>query len=78
MKMYRVVGFSKYSGEFEGRAYSGYYVHCVSLDAPGNGFEGQRVKELKIKEKIGYTPAVGDEIGITYGEYGIENVERVF
>ena len=77
MKMYRVVGFSKYSGEFEGRAYSGYYVHAVSLDNPGTGFQGQRVKELKIKEKIGYVPAVGDEIGVTYGEYGIEEVERM-
>lgn len=78
MKMFSVVGFSKYSGEFDGRAYSGYYVHCISEDPVSQGFEGRRVKELKIKEKIGYVPAVGDQIGVTYGEYGIEEVERMF
>lgn len=78
MKKYCVTGFSKYSGEYEGKPYAGYYVHCVSLDDPGKGFEGQRVKELKIKEKIGYVPAVADEILVTYGEYGIEEIERVF
>lgn len=78
MKKYRVCGFSKYSGEFEGRAYSGYYVSCVSLDDPGKGFEGQRVKDLKVKERVGYIPCVGDEILVTYGEYGIEEIERVF
>lgn len=77
MKNYRVVGFAKYSGEFEGRAYSGYYLDCVSLDPPGAGFSGQRVKQLKAKEKIGYVPVVGDEIAVTYGEYGIEEIERM-
>lgn len=78
MKKYRVVGFSNYSGEFDGRPYSGYYVHCVSQYDPGQGFSGQRVKVLKIKEKVGYVPAVGDDIIVTYGEFGIEEVERDF
>lgn len=78
MKKFSVVGFSKYSGEFEGRAYSGYYVHCISEDPVDKGFEGRRVKELKIKEKTGYVPVVGDLIGVTYGEYGIEEVEALY
>lgn len=77
MKKFSVVGFSRYSGEYEGRPYAGYYVHCLSEDDPGPGFEGRRVKELKAKEKLGYVPHVGDLIQVEYGEYGIEEITAI-
>lgn len=74
MHKYQVVGFRPYSGEYEGRKYSGYYLHCLA-HPNRDDFEGQMVKEIKCKSKYGYVPRVGDEILVTYGEYGIESIE---
>ena len=74
MKIYKVIGFRAYSGEFEGRKYSGYYVQCVT-DGSDKGITGERGQELKIKAKHEYTPRIGDQISVTYDEYGICDVE---
>lgn len=74
MKIYKVVGFRKYSGEFEGKPYSGYYAHCVT-DGADKGVTGERVQEIKVKNKFGYIPRVGDQIFVTYDEYGIAGIE---
>lgn len=74
MKIFKVVGFRKYSGEFEGKPYSGHYVHCVT-DGADKGVTGERVQEIKVKNKLGYTPRVGDQIFVTYDEYGIAGIE---
>lgn len=74
MKIFKVVGFRKYSGEYEGRSYSGHFVHCVT-DGADKGVTGERVQELKVKSKLEYTPRVGDQIYVTYDEYGISNIE---
>lgn len=74
MKLYKVLGFRKYSGEMEGRQYSGYYAHCCT-DGSDRGVTGERVQELKIKSKLNYTPRVGDQIFVTYDEYGIAGIE---
>lgn len=77
MKDYIVVGYRPYSGTFEGNAYSGFYCHVICLQELGNGFVGRSVRELKIKSKFNYTPSVGDEISVEYGEGGIESVVKV-
>lgn len=74
MKYYTVVGFNKYSGDYEGKPYSGYYLHCLCDDA-GPDFEGQRVTQVKAKSKYGYVPRVGDRICVQYGEFGIESIQ---
>lgn len=74
MKIFKVVGFRKYSGEFEGKPYSGYYAHCVT-DGSDKGVTGERVQEIKVKNKFGYIPRVGDQIFVTYDEYGIAGIE---
>lgn len=74
MKIFKVVGFRKYSGEFEGKPYSGYYAHCVT-DGADKGVTGERVQEIKVKNKFGYIPRVGDQIFVTYDEYGIAGIE---
>lgn len=74
MKIFKVVGFRPYSGEYEGRKYSGYYAHCVT-DGSDKGVTGERVQEVKIKSKFGYTPRVGDQISVVYDEYGICDIE---
>lgn len=74
MKLVRVVGFRQYSGEFEGKPYSGYYVHGVT-DGQDRGVTGERVQEIKVRSKLGYTPRVGDQIYVTYDESGISNIE---
>lgn len=74
MKLFEVVGFRPYSGEYEGRKYSGYYAHCVT-DGSDKGVTGKRVQEIKIKAKHNYTPQVGDQIAVTYDEYGICDIE---
>lgn len=74
MKLFKVVGFRKYSGEMEGRQYSGFYAHCVT-DGADRGVTGERVQELKIKSKLNYNPRVGDQIYVTYDEYGIAAIE---
>ena len=76
MFIYQVVGFRKYSGEYEGRKYSGYFLHCVG-EPQRDDVEGQVVTELKIKEKLGYIPRVGDMIQITYNQYGICDVKVI-
>lgn len=74
MKLVRVVGFRSYSGEFEGKAYSGYYVHGVT-DGQDRGITGDRVMEIKVRSKLNYTPRVGDQIYVTYDESGIAAIE---
>lgn len=76
MFQYEVVGFRAYSGEFEGRKYSGYYLHC--LVAPTrDDFQGKMVKEIKCKSKFNYVPRVGDIIWVTYDENGIAGIKVV-
>lgn len=74
MYQYEVVGFKPYSGEFEGRPYKGYTLHCVQ-DTKKDGFEGRETCTIKAKEKFGYTPRVGDTIWVTYGPHGIEKID---
>ena len=74
MRIFKVVGFRKYSGEFEGKPYSGYYAHCVT-DGSDKGITGERVQEIKVKAKLNYTPRVGDQIYVTYDENGIAAIE---
>lgn len=74
MKIFKVVGFRPYSGEFEGRKYSGYMVHAVT-DGSDRGVTGERVQEIKVKAKHNYNPRVGDQISVTYDEYGIADIE---
>lgn len=74
MKMFKVVGFRPYSGEYEGRKYSGFYAHCVT-DGSDKGVTGERVLELKIKAKHNYVPRIGDQITVIYDEYGIASIE---
>lgn len=73
---YEVVGFRAYKGEFEGRKYSGYFVHCLRESAR-EGFEGRETVEIKVKSKIGYTPHVGDRIIPIYDETGLRDIEVV-
>lgn len=72
MYVYEVLGFRKYSGEFEGRKYSGYFLHCSYFR---EGVEGHAVTEIKVKEKHGYVPRVGDQISVIYGPNGIDKIE---
>ena len=74
MRLFKVVGYRKYSGEYEGKTYSGFFVHCVT-DGQDRGVTGERVQELKVKQKHNYTPRVGDQIAVTYDEYGIASIE---
>lgn len=74
MKAFKVVGFRPYSGEYEGRKYSGYFVHAVT-DGADRGVTGERVQEIKVKSKLGYTPCVGDQIFINYDEFGISEIK---
>lgn len=74
MKAFKVVGFRPYSGEYEGRKYSGYFIHAVT-EGSDRGVTGERVQELKVKAKHNYTPRVGDQIFVTYDEYGISGIE---
>lgn len=76
MKLFKVVGFRAYSGEYEGRKYSGYYAHCLT-DGADKGVTGERVQELKIKSRHNYTPRVGDQISVIYDEYGIADIEVI-
>lgn len=76
MVQYEVVGFRKYEGNFEGKAYSGYYVHCI-YHANKEGFEGKACKELKVKSRVNYVPRVGDIIWVLYDEYGISEIKVV-
>lgn len=76
MKLVRVVGFRAYSGEFEGKPYSGYYVHGVT-DGKDRGVTGERVMEIKVRSKLNYNPRVGDQIYVTYDESGIAGIEVV-
>lgn len=76
MRIFKVVGFRPYSGEYEGRKYSGYYAHCVT-DGADKGITGERIQELKIKKKLDYVPRVGDLITVTYDEYGIASIDPV-
>lgn len=73
---YEVVGFIAYKGEFEGRKYSGYFVHCLR-DSRREGFEGREAVEIKVKSKIGYIPHVGDCIIPIYDEAGLRDIEVV-
>lgn len=77
MREYEVVGFRQYSGEFEGRKYSGYYVHTL-VNPDKDGFNGRMCKELKVKSKLGYTPRIGDVINVYYDEYGICDIQVVY
>lgn len=74
MRLCKVVGFRPYSGEYEGRKYSGYFVHCI-CDGSDRGVTGERCMELKVKSKLDYTPCVGDQIYVSYDEYGIAGIE---
>lgn len=74
VNVHEVVGFRKYEGEYEGKAYSGYFVHCVT-DSVRQGFQGRECVELKIKGRIGYTPVVGDRIIPQYNQYGLCDIE---
>lgn len=74
MKAFKVVGFRPYSGEYEGRKYSGYFVHVVT-DGADRGVTGERVQEIKVKQKHNYVPCVGDQIFVTYDEYGISEIK---
>lgn len=72
MYMYEVVGFRKYEGEFEGKKYSGYFLHCTHHR---DDVEGTAVTEIKVKSKTGYVPRVGDTITIFYGPRGINRID---
>lgn len=73
MKCYHIVGYREYKGEFEGKPYSGFYLHCTTTDVPDSHM-GEAVTELKCKSRYGYTPRVGDDIAVEYGPYGIESI----
>lgn len=73
-QIYEVVGFRKYEGEYEGRKYAGYYVHCI-VDSDRTGFIGKEAVEVKVKQKIGYDPQLGDRIIPKYNQYGLCDIE---
>lgn len=75
-QIYEVVGFRKYEGEYEGKAYSGYFVHCI-VDSHRNGFVGKECTEIKVKSRFNYTPNVGDLIKPIYNQYGLCGIELV-
>lgn len=74
MKAFRVVGFRPYSGEYEGRKYSGFFVHAIT-DGSDRGITGERVQEIKVKSKLNYVPRVGDQIFVVYDENGIAEIK---
>lgn len=74
MYEFEVVGFKPYSGEYEGKPYSGYVLHCIAKTVK-DGFTGCEVCTIKAKSKYGYTPRVGDTIWITYDRFGIAKID---
>lgn len=72
MFFYHVEGFRRYEGEFQGKPYGGYFLYCTHK-VPD--VEGVKTSEIKVKDKHGYEPAVGDDITVVYGPYGIESVK---
>lgn len=73
---FEVIGFRRYSGEYEGRAYGGYFVHVAGISTR-DGFFGREVQEIKVKDRFGYKPAVGEIIAVTYDRNGICDVQKV-
>lgn len=74
MKAFKVVGYRPYSGEYEGRKYSGFFIHVV-CDGSDRGVTGERVQELKVKSRLNYVPRVGDQIFVSYDEFGISEIK---
>lgn len=73
---FEVVGFKRYEGEFESRKYGGFYVHCITKSRRPD-FTGSEARELKIKDRFGYVPHVGDIIHVCYDENGICSLEVI-
>lgn len=73
---FEVIGFRRYSGEYEGRPFGCYYVHVAGISTRP-GFVGRETQEIKVKDRLGYTPVVGDIIAVTYDRNGICDVQKV-
>lgn len=71
MFFYEVEGFRRYEGEYEGKKYGGYFLYCTHQRPE---VEGRATIEIKVKDKYGYHPRVGDNISVIYGPRGIESV----
>lgn len=72
MFFYHVEGFRRYEGTFEGKPYGGYFLYCTHQD---KDVEGLKTVEIKVKDKHGYHPRVGDDITVIYGPRGLESVK---
>lgn len=73
MFFYHVTGFRRYEGTYQGKPYGGYFLYVTFQEA---GTEGEKTAEIKIKDKHGYHPRVGDDISVTYGPNGIVAIQK--
>lgn len=67
----KVIGWNKYSGDFEGKAYEGYYLYLSSPHSKGVDGVGERVTIEKIRKSsnaFGMIPMLnpGDEVQAVY------------
>lgn len=73
--MVRVFGWERKSGEYEGRVYDNYVLHCVTDEKSRGWVSGDLTFTVKIKAedfKMVFDSAIcpGDEIFIQYNRYG--------
>ena len=71
----RVLGYSRYSGDFDGKKYEGYFVHCakpLGKNVEGVGEQVERIKVKSSSEAYAGVPmlAPGDEILPLYDARG--------
>lgn len=79
-----VLGFVPYSGDFEGKPYSGMRVHAQRVDAP-DGLVGIATEIIKVPQAIlmastiAWNPdLIGQTIEVFYNRYGKVNGIQVF
>ena len=74
--MYELVGYIRRTGEYQGRPFDNYNLHCKVMDPP-EGMEGEAVEVLKVKTAVvdAFTAAhgplsIGDVIDVYYDRFG--------
>lgn len=86
--MLTVIGVQQKQGEYQGKPYNNYILHCTKEDESGNSFgvisEQVKVKASKVVEIFGHTMTpsdwdelVGKEIRVFYNKYGTADEVRI-
>ena len=78
--VYRVLGIEKYSGEYQGKPYSGKRLFCQYPDSyQSPRLKGVKVELVKVSDNLSIPDIQpGDDVEVFYNRYGnVENVQLV-